>query len=143
MPESNNNPKFQPEPFENRNFHEPFHASSDDVQRPLMVNIQGIFELNALDFYKIKKGDNPITRYTWEVFIISAGYAVLLIAKFFTNATIESWQIWALIIAIFIFIILQFIVKRFFPSDNKIVLEKIDEFFKENQPHSEINKKKS
>jgi hypothetical protein len=142
MPELNADLKLFPEPLENGNFHETFHATSGSVQRPLTVNIQAIFELNALDFYKLKKGDNPITKYTWEVFIISAGYAVLLLAKFFTKATIESWQKLALIIAIVSFIILQFIIKYFFPSDSKKVLEKIDMFFKENQPHSEINKNK-
>jgi len=134
MPEPNNPQLQEPRRYENERFQESYHESSGNIQTSLTDMQQTAYPLIELEYYKILKGENPITRYTWEFFIITAGYFVLLIAKLIGRIKIENWEWNALIIAIVIFIILQFLVKWFFPSDQKEVLSKIQRFFTDNQP---------
>lgn len=142
MAEPINAPFIRYEQHVNEEFTESYRGPSEILQEPLVDIRQAAYELTELEYTKIVKGDNAAAKYTWEFFIISAGYLVIIVAKYLGKAEIENWEFIAAIIAIVLFLILHKLAGRFLPSDKKKVLNKIQEFFKDHQPSYELHRKK-
>lgn len=126
----------------NENFTSAFHGSSEILQEPQVDMVTAAYSLSELEYYKIVKCDNSFIKYTWQFFVISAGYIVIVFAKFLGNAKIENWEIISPIVAIVLYFITRKIVDRFFPGDNRKVLSKIQKYFEQYRPTYEPHHKK-
>ena len=142
MPKLENAPLNQSGQHVNENFTDSYYGPSNILQEPLVDVRQAVYNLSEMDYMKIRKGDNAAAKYSWEFFIISAGYLVILVAKYFVKAKIEKWEFYSALIAIGLFIILHWLADRFLPSDKKKVLDVIHDYFKKNQPTYETRHKK-